>query len=762
MSSLSKKILAVYLLVLLLGVTLSTLIYVNGNAVSTVINSLVENNLPRLNAYSTLRVAIFAQKPALYEYYANTDRDAFIKRYETIQREIQAGLRTIQVNDEGKYLLLRIESQVDQISLYAVALDQTLSAPFVDWDKARAILEQVSQTENKITPMIEALVRLNQKSVFDNGNSAHARTRLMVQMVIVFSLVIFIIAILIGYYVNAYISESAERRRLAMFPERNPSPVLRLAWDGTVAYANPATTDLLAQLGLSNAIELLPDDFASRLAELKSTRQESMTLEYTRHSHILDYFVHALTDLHVFHVYISDITERKRAEENLVYQAYYDDLTGLPNRRMFGECLLDAINQVEGHGMLAVALLRLDRIQRILESQGYEASDELMRTLALRLNALLKNSRDLARDAVLFRFEGASLSLLLPDLANAQQLHLLGEKLLRSMEEPLTVNDQEFFFSLSIGASIFPVDGADPESLIRNAESAVNQISLHGGNAFERYAEDMNARAERWLSLETGLRRAIELNELTLHYQPQIAIASNRIIGVEALLRWRRDGQTFISPGEFIPLAEECGLIIPIGEWVLRTACMQARLWQAAGFDDLIVAVNISARQFQHPKFTELVSGIIQETGIDPRYLELEITESVAMFDAEKTIATLNHLRALNLQLSIDDFGTGYSSLSYLKRFPINKLKVDQSFVRNMTTDANDASITKSIILLGQSLNLSVIAEGVETAAQLVKLKQFGCDEVQGYFFSKPVPPNELECLLAANPDRVMAERTHV
>ena len=762
MSSISKKILAVYFLVLILGVTLSTLIYVNGNAVSSVINSLVENNLPRLNAYSTLRVAIFAQKPALYEYYANTDRAAFLKRFETIQREIQAGLRTIQVNDDGKYLLLQIESQIDQISLHAVALDQTLSAPFVDWDKARAILEQVSQTENKITPMIEALVRLNQKSVFENGNSAHARTSLMVQMVIVFSLVIFIIAILIGYYVNAYISESAERRRLAMFPERNPSPVLRLAWDGTVAYANPATTELITQLGLSHAMELLPDDFALRLAELKSTRQESMALEYTRHSHILDYFVHALTDLHVFHVYISDITERKRAEENLVYQAYYDDLTGLPNRRMFGECLLDAIKQVEGQGMLAVALLRLDRIQRILESQGYEASDELLRTLALRLNALLKNNRDLARDAVLFRFEGASLSLLLPDLVDAQQLHLLGEKLLLSMQEPLTVNDQEFFFSLSIGASIFPADGADPESLIRNAESAVNQISLHGGNAFESYAEDMNARAERWLSLETGLRRAIELNELALHYQPQIAIASNRIIGVEALLRWRRDGQTFISPGEFIPLAEECGLIIPIGEWVLRTACAQARLWQAAGFDDLIVAVNISARQFQHPKFTELVSAIIQETGIDPRYLELEITESVAMFDAEKTIATLNHLRALNLQLSIDDFGTGYSSLSYLKRFPINKLKVDQSFVRNMTTDANDASITKSIILLGQSLNLSVIAEGVETAAQLARLKQFGCDEVQGYFFSKPVPPNELECLLGANPDRVIAERVHV
>lgn len=693
MSSISKKILAVYFLVLVLGLTLSTLIYINGNAVSAVINSLVENNLPRLNAYSTLRVAIFAQKPALYEYYANTDRDAFIKRYESIQREVQAGLRTIQVNDEGKQLLLQIESEVDQIAQLAVALDRTLTAPFVDWDEARAILEQVSQSENKITPMIEALVRLNQQSVFENANTAHSRTALMVKLVIVFSLVIFIVAMLIGYYVNAYLSESAERRRLAMFPERSPSPVMRLAWDGRVTYANPATTDLTAQLGLPDAMALLPEDFTSQLAELKSSREESMTLEYTRQGHILDYFIHALGDLHVFHVYISDITERKRAEENLVYQAYYDELAGLPNRRMFGECLGDAINEQAGTGRLAIALLRADRMQRILESQGYEASDELLRTLALRLNTLLKNDRDVARDALLFRFEGASLSLLLPNLVDPQQLHSLGDKLLLSMREPLTVNGQDFFFSLSIGASILPEDGADAESLIRNAESAVNQVSLQGGNAFEHYTEDMNARAERWLLLETGLRRAIELNELALRYQPQIAIASHKIIGVEALLRWYRTGQGFVSPAEFIPLAEESGLIIPIGEWVLRTACTQARQWQAAGFTDLIVAVNISARQFQHPRFVELVTAVIEETGIDPRNLELEITESVAMFDAEKTIATLNALRALNLQLSIDDFGTGYSSLSYLKRFPINKLKVDQSFVRNMNTDANDASI---------------------------------------------------------------------
>ena len=665
-------------------------------------------------------------------------------------------MRTIHSHHDGENMMLQIEIEVDQISQFAAALDQTINSSPIDWDHARELLEQVSKAENKITPLIDGLVSLNQKNVYNNGQLAQSRTQLMIQMVIGFSVVIFLIAILIGYYVNAYISESAERRRLAMFPERNPSPVLRMDWEGKIAYANPATNELLTQLGMANPAQLLPDDVELRLAELKASGQETLSLEYTKHSHTLDCLIHALTDLDSFHIYIADITERKQAEENLVHQAYHDELTSLPNRRMFGQRLLDALHYANPERMVAVALIRLDRMKRILESQGYETSDSLLKAMTARLSKLLQESNEQHQDAILFRFEGATFCLLLPELTNTHQLQLLGEKLLASMHEPLHINNQEFFFTLSIGASIFPTDGLDAENLVKNAETAVNRVNMLGGNAFQCYSQDMNDKAERWLDLENGLRHALERNELTLHYQPQIAISNNRILGVEALLRWRRDDQVSISPAEFIPLAEESGLIISIGEWVLRTACLQVKRWHDAGFGDMVMAVNISARQFQHPSFTELVAAILKETGLDPQFLELEITESVAMHDAEKTIATLNHLRALNLQLSIDDFGTGYSSLSYLKRFPINKLKVDQSFVRNMTTDANDASIAKSVILLGQSLNLSVIAEGVETAEQLALLKQFGCDEIQGYFFSRPVPDTELEVLLNANPERAI------
>ena len=753
MSSVAKKILAIYVLVLALGVTLSTLIYVNGHSVSAATDSLVETNLPRLNRISQLRVAIFSQKPILYEYYATTDRAVFLQNMEPSQRAIAAGLRSILGGDTAQPILSQIEVHVEQIAQLAMQLDETLSAQSVDWDRARELLVKVSKTEDRIAPLIDALVKANQQQVAASGGLSQSRTQLMIQMVIGFSAVIFFIAILIGYYVNAYISETAERRRLAMFPERNPSPVLRLAWDGTVAYANPATTELMLKLNVARAEELLPSDFAASLASLKLSGQDSMDLEYTLYGRVFECFVHALTDLQIFHIYVADITARKHAEDELVHQAYHDDLTGLPNRRMFGERLRHTMEHIGADTMFAVMLLRIDRIKRVLESQGYEASDNLLRAVALRLNALLQENGELAPGATLFRFEGVTFGLLLPSSTSAQRLELLADKFQIAMRASLHANGQENFFTLSIGASVFPADGDNAERLIRNAEAAVNRVSTLGGNAFQCYTQDMNDKAERWLTLENDLRRALEREELALHYQPQIEIAGEKMFGVEALLRWRREGKTNISPAEFIPLAEESGLIIPIGAWVLRTACMQARAWHRAGLVNLTMAVNISARQFQHPEFVRLVATILQETGLDPHCLELEITESVVMHDAEKTIATLNELRALNVQLSIDDFGTGYSSLSYLKRFPINKLKVDQSFVRNMATNANDASIAKSVILLGQSLSLSVIAEGVETAEQLMLLRQFGCNEVQGYLFSKPVPSNELEQFVRTRSD---------
>lgn len=750
MSPISRKILGIYLLVLLLGGALSSLIYINGTAVSNSIGSLVDGDLPELTAISRLRVAILQQKPILYEYYADTDRHTFMRKFAATQREVDVGLRTIRASSEGEYLLKQIEEKNHSINSLAELLDATLRVRSVDWDRARALLVEVSAIEQLITRDIDALVELNQKHVHHGGMLAQSKTGLMINMVFGFSVVIFIIAILIGYYVNTYIAETAERRRLAMIVQRNPNPVLQLSWDGMVSYANPASHELMRQMGLEQPDRLLPHDILSRLRDMIASGDDILTQEYSLDNRVFNCMFHALTDLHTYHVYLEDITARKRDQERLLHSAYHDDITDLPNRRYFGDAITTAI-QHDSATSVAVILVRVDRIKRILESHGYETSDNLLRSLAQRLGTTLLDCRDSMGDVRLFRLEGSTFGMLLSKLQSIQQLGVLAESLQLSMQTPLLVNGQELFFTLSIGASIYPLDGGDLESLIKNAEAAVNRVKEAGGNSFQCYTHDMNARTQRWLELENGLRRALLRNEMVLHYQPQLSIGNEQVIGVEALLRWKRGGEQLISPAEFIPLAEESGLIIPIGAWVLRTACRQAKAWHDTGFTKLTMAVNISARQFQHPDFIELVGKILEETGIEPRSLELEITESVVMHDAEKTIATLAALRALHIQLSIDDFGTGYSSLNYLKRFPVQKLKVDQSFVRNMTSNSNDAAITKSVIGLGQSLNLQVIAEGVETPEQLALLRQFGCDEAQGYLFSKPVSAGDLEQLLRSN-----------
>jgi diguanylate cyclase (GGDEF)-like protein len=749
MTWLRKLILGVYLLVMALGVVLSSLIYFYGNSVMAVTESLVQENLPRLNEISRLRQAIFEQRPILYEYYATADRAVFLEKINRSQEEIEAGLRRIHRFPEGDVEVASIQRDYDHLNALAEQLDATLKNPSeIDWDKAREILSEVTATERQILPHLDGLVAITQRSVQHSSALSQSRTQFMISMVIGFSVIIFAIAMLVGYYVNAFISETAERRRLAMFPERSPNPVLRLSWDGAVTYANPASITLAEKLGLPDVSALIPEDLSQRIGGLKPSDDESAHWEYPIANRIIDCDIHMLKDLQARHVYLVDITERKQAEERLVYQAYHDVLTGLPNRRMFSERLEETIHQQREESAIGIALFRLDRLKLILETQGRDVSDNLLIAAAIRFDKALRENGGPAHEALLFRFEGATFGLLLPKLADAHELALLADRLQSSMDSPLMVESREFFFTLSIGASIFPLDGRDPETLVKNAEAAVNRVRQNGGNGFQCYTQDMNENAEQWLALESGLRRALEKGELALHYQPQVSLKSGRIIGMEALLRWEQAGNGFISPAEFIPVAEEAGLIIPIGAWVLRSACLQLKFLQSQGYTNVVMAVNISARQFQHPQFLQLVADTLRETGLAPQHLELEITESVVMQDAERTIATLRELHEMGIQLSIDDFGTGYSSLSYLRHFPIDKLKVDQSFVRNLTTDVNAAAITRSVVLLGHSLNLRVIAEGVEEPAQLALLRELECEEMQGYLFSRPIAALELEALL--------------
>jgi diguanylate cyclase (GGDEF)-like protein len=378
------------------------------------------------------------------------------------------------------------------------------------------------------------------------------------------------------------------------------------------------------------------------------------------------------------------------------------------------------------------------------DSLGHSLGDHLLRAVASRLESSLR-----AMDTV-SRLGGDEFVMVLSDHKSAQSVSGELQRIVESFSQPFALDGRDVYVTASVGVALYPQDAQDPESLMKSAELAMYRAKESGRNTYQLYTPELQTRVTERMALESMLRRAPERGELALHYQPQVDLRTNRVFGCEALIRWSQPDLGMISPAKFIPLAEETGLIVPIGEWVLRTACRQCKAWQDAGLPTVTVAVNISARQFREKNLLQTVAKILAETGLDPRLLELEVTESVIMHDAQNVIADLQAFRDMGVKLSIDDFGTGYSSLSYLKRFPVDRLKIDQSFVRDITSDADDAAIAQAVITLGHTMNLRVIAEGVETAEQLTFLRGHHCDEMQGYLFGRPLPADEFAQLLAS------------
>ncbi len=444
---------------------------------------------------------------------------------------------------------------------------------------------------------------------------------------------------------------------------------------------------------------------------------------------------------------IQDITERRHAEARIHHLAHHDDLTGLPNRVMFKHRLEQAIIEAERRGrVLAVLLLDMDRFKTINDTLGHGVGDGLIQVVADRLRACVREVDMVSRLA------GDEFAVIVPDLAHAEDAARVAQKILDSFAYSYRVGEYELFMSASIGIVLFPLDGATPEALLKNVDTAMYHAKEQGRSAYQFYAAAMNAKAFERLALENALRHALERDEFLLHYQPQIDLESGKIIGMEALIRWRHPELGIISPLQFIPIAEDTGMIGSIGEWVLRTACLQNKAWQNQGLPPVCMAVNLSARQLRQSTLIYTVAQILQETGLEPCHLELELTETMLMQNAETAIITLKALDAMGIDISIDDFGTGYSSLGYLKRLPISTLKIDRSFVNDIPTDHDDAAITMAIIAMAHNLGIRVVAEGVETAEQRAFLIEHHCDAMQGYYFSRPLPADEAARLLVSSP----------
>lgn len=551
-------------------------------------------------------------------------------------------------------------------------------------------------------------------------------------------------------------------RRYSSIFEHATEGIFQTTPDGRYLNANPALARIYGHDSARDLIEYL-HDIRQQLYVLPERREDFLEIMMTRGmvrnfesqvyrrdgsiiwiSENARVVRHSDGSVQFFEGTVVDITERKEYEARLLYQASHDSLTGLPNRAVLQDRIEQAVARARREGnQMAVVFVDLDHFKLINDSLGHHVGDRLLLEVAHRLTDSVRSHDSVVRQG------GDEFVLVLTEQHGDNEILSIVSRILDTISQPWMNDGQEYGLSCSIGISCFPQDGENADTLLRCADAAMYKAKSSGRSTYHFYTPELNDAISERLELENNLRHALERNEFRVHYQPRIDTASGRIIGAEALIRWECPGRGLISPDSFIPIAEETGLIVPIGQWILNEACRQNSAWQRAGLPPISVSVNLSPIQFRHAGLVKAVASALQQANLSPSFLELELTESFVMHDAERINGAMKSLKSLGVDISVDDFGTGYSSLSYLKRFPVNRLKVDKSFVRGIDTDPDDAAIVRAIITLGHSLGLKVVAEGVETHAHLAFLQQQGCDELQGYHFSRPIPAAEMGALLA-------------
>ena len=734
--------LSVCLLILLTGGWVSYSVFETGISIERVNLRLTDKQLPSLSYISELKRWIVEYERVLYEQYATTDnrsyeRESIYAKLSFSNQAIKDNLRSLSRSIDSRNDVKELERIFRQLRLHAEKLDQALPPVPYDWDEAREELIIISSYGREAIPFLNNLSQQIETQIEESRKHSNQQLSRMSIWVFAFSALILLIAILVGYYFRKSTLQAIERPRLGLFVEKNPNPVACINYDGTLEFENISWGKQSQSLDLKKLIERIYE----QTKILQKEAVDFVQINMQQSDKILELSIHKVDSLKQYMVYVENVTEREVARRDLEFMAYHDSLTGLPNLKKL-ETELDGLIQLRGDSQFCLMSVGVRRLHLITTTHGHSVGDALIKALAMRIQHCLSEiicCFDICR---LYRFTGAKFEVLLAGDASPEiyrkSVALLADKIYQVSQKPLQTSFGQFFLDVQSGYALYPEHGKSGTSLIKNASAALNEAQKNNLKKINEFDHELAVQEQNWYQLENDMRKASFEQSFYLVYQPKVNLESQQLVGMEALVRWQHPRRGLVSPVEFIPIAEESGMILALGEWILETAIRQTRDWVINGKLDIQVAVNVSPSQLLSFGFAEKVFSILDKHGLTPEYLEIEITEEVMVEDKSRCIQVLQQLKEGGISIAVDDFGTGYSSLGYLNRFPLSKLKIDRSFIIDIHNNEGNQAIVRTIIALSKSLGIKVIAEGIESQLEADILTQLGCHQGQGYLFATP------------------------
>jgi len=720
-------------------------------------NDILATKANQLEQFHDLFVLIHEKIHAANLLIVNNDIEAFSDQQRRLNKDIEARLTTLRADLKDNPNLNALERDLNAQNLAIEHIIQSIKASQLESSFNQTLLQKTAELDQQLIQFKKHTAALHQElhaKMQEKLIAINAEGDVILNEALFLAACILCILALMSLNMRQLSRAKKDQIALSQFPSCSPDIMLTIDANANVIFANPMAEQTICSLGYRRheLKQLLPVSIQSTIAELKNNHRGIAHWNHRIAGTTFESTLRWIDEANRGHVYLHDITRSEALQKRLNYLAYFDPLTALPNRRRFEEEIdnILALNKQDNSNIWAIGLIRLDRFAHVTSGHGYNIGDKLLSACAERLNQAIPNDSD----ATLFRFDGARFGILTPVTQGEEVANALNSAMLDTIE----IKKISFYITISIGYTINQSTDESASKLITNAGAALERATQNGGNTVCLFTDEMRTRELKWLNMEIALRQSLAAGELDVYYQPQIDTNEGYLVGMEALVRWRKPDGEYIPPSEFIPLAERIGLIVVLGEWVLHKAFAQAAQWHQEFGNSFKMAVNISTKQFNHVHFLSMLNNAIAATGVDPSIIEIEITESVMMDNTDYTTQVINIVKDMGFSIAIDDFGTGYSSMTYLKDLPIDKIKIDRSFVVQISTEnenhgekERDKAIVTSIIELSHNLNMKVIAEGVDNSEQVHFLRQAGCDYFQGFLFSKPIAAQDMEEFIIAN-----------